>query len=287
MKHTIALAAAVLLAAPHAALAQSRETRQLMADIRILQSQTQELQNAIAQMNQAMADALKAVNARLTEQADATRKSLADQKIGIDALGSDMRVVRERLDDNSVRVGTLAQEVDALRELVTAAAARPAAPIDPGLGAAAPGDPSSPAAAPPVSPPAPTGTAALGIAPQKLWDSSMGDYWSGNYDLAISGFDMYAKTFPDSPRAGEALVYIGTSYFQSGNYAKAVEAYDNAIRAYPKSEALSDAYFKKGESLLALKDAAGARQAWELVIKTYPDSLAALQAKQRLQGLAP
>jgi tol-pal system protein YbgF len=166
---------------------------------------------------------------------------------------------------------------------VTAAAAMPAPPVDPALGGGtAPADPSAPPAPLP-----PTGSASLGAAPQKIWDSAMSDYWSGNWDLAITGFDRYAATFPDSPRAGEALVLIGSSYYQNGNYPKAVEAYDRAIRAYPRSEALSDAYYKKGESLLALKDAAGARQAWELVIKTYPDSLAALQAKQRLQGLAP
>jgi tol-pal system protein YbgF len=288
MKHILPLSALVLVVSSAPAAAQSRETRQLMADIRILQSQTQELQNAIAQMNQTMAEALKGVNARLTEQADNTRKSLADAKIGIDTIGNDLRVVRERIDDNSVRVGTLAQEVDALREIVTAAAQTPAAALDPAAAAAAGTDPAAPGAPPASPPPAvPAGTAAIGAAPQKIWDAAMSDYWSGQYDLAIMGFETYAKSYPDSPRAGEALVNIGNSYVQGGNYSKAVEAYDRAIRAYPKSDALSDAYFKKGESLLALKDSAGAREAWEFVIKTYPDSLAALQAKQRLQGLKP
>jgi TolA-binding protein len=287
MKYTLTLAAAILLLAPAASSAQSRETRQLMADLRILQGQTQELQNAIAQMNQTMAEALKAVNARLTEQADITRKSLADQKIGIDTIGNDLRVVRERIDDNTVRVGTLAQEVDALRELVTAAAAAPAAPLDPALAGVPPGDPSSPSPPSPLPPPPSRETTAIGAAPQKIWDAAMTDYWGGQLDLAIMGFETYAKSYPDSPRAGEALVNIGNSYFLGGQHAKAVEAYDRAIRTYPKSDALSDAYFKKGESLLALKDSAGARQAWEFVVKTYPDSLAALQAKQRLQGLAP
>src|SRR5918999_3647698 len=99
--------------------AQSREQRQMMADIRILQVQAQEMQNLVSSMNQAVSDALKAINTRLTEQSDATRKSFADQKLIIDTVSNDLRVVREKLDDNNVRVGTLTQEVDSLRELIT------------------------------------------------------------------------------------------------------------------------------------------------------------------------
>lgn len=264
--------------------AQSRESRQIMADLRILQAQTQEMQNALAQMNQAMADAVKALTARLAEQTDATRKQFADQKIVIDAIVTDLRVVRERVDDNNVRVGTLTQEVDALREVITAAAPTPApAPVDP----AAAGAPGAPAA--PVAPPTPAlqGPGTVGTTPSKLWSTAMGDYYGGNWDLAIQGFEAYAKTWPTGEQADDALVYIAHSHFMSGKYAMAVAAYDTAIRTYPGSNVLAEAYVRKGQSLEQLKDAAGARAAYEFVLKTYPNTDAALNAKQRIQALPP
>ena len=106
-----------------------------MADIRLLQEQSQQLQNLIGSLNAALTEALKAVNARLDEQANATRKGLADQKLIIDNLSSDLRIVREKVDDNNVRISSLSQEVDALRQAVQQQAPRvgpaPEAAFDP------------------------------------------------------------------------------------------------------------------------------------------------------------
>src|SRR5262249_8334633 len=104
----LVLALGAASAAPAAAA--HKEHLQLVADIRMLQEQTQQLQTLLA----ALSDALKAVNARLSEQAEASRKGFADQKLIIDTLAGDLRVVREKVDDNNVRLGTLTQEVDAL-----------------------------------------------------------------------------------------------------------------------------------------------------------------------------
>src|SRR5688572_29451944 len=77
------------------AAAQSREQRQLMADMRMMQEQNQTLQNLLGQI----ADAIKAVNARIDEQANNTGKALADQKLVIDNLSNNVREIREKLDD--------------------------------------------------------------------------------------------------------------------------------------------------------------------------------------------
>src|SRR5262245_20890240 len=114
----------VMLALATPARAANKEHQQLMADLRILQEQSQLLQNMLG----TLAEALKAVNARLDQQAEATRKSVADQKLLIDTLTKDLSIVREKVDDNNVRVGSLSQEVDALRQLVQQALAHPPAP---------------------------------------------------------------------------------------------------------------------------------------------------------------
>jgi tol-pal system protein YbgF len=261
-----------ILATP--ALAADKETRQMMADIRILQEQSQQLQNLIA----ALADAVKAVNARIDEQTAATRKSFADQKLVIDALSNDLRVVREKVDDNNVRVGSLGQELDALRQSVTALGSlRPAAEADPNA------PPADPSAAPAAMPP--TGAAAVGASPQKLLDGAMADYYAGQYDLAILGLESYVKTFPQSPQAAFAQAHVGDSHMQLGKYENAIVAYDLVIRNYPRSNEVPDAYVRKGTALKTLRQTDKAREAFEFVIKNYPDSVAATVAQQRLQEL--
>src|SRR6476646_7016657 len=131
-KFCAVLAAGILVAAVAApASAANKEHQQLMADIRMLQEQSQTLQNLLGQLN----DALRSVNTRLDQQAEATRKAFADQKLVIDNLTNDARVIREKLDDNNVRVGSLTQEVDALRQSLQQLSARPAVSEQPDAGA--------------------------------------------------------------------------------------------------------------------------------------------------------
>src|SRR5215467_2336427 len=141
----LAVILALLVASP--ASAANKEHQQLMADLRVLQEQTQLLQNMI----NTLAEALKAVSARLDQQAETSRKSLADEKLLIDTLTKDLNVVREKVDDNNVRVGSLSQEIDALRQLVQQAIARQSTSVEsPTPGLPGPGAP-PPAVAPPAA----------------------------------------------------------------------------------------------------------------------------------------
>src|SRR5262245_12900949 len=84
MKHraTILTLGLILLAAASPVRAANKEHQQLMADLRMLQEQAQLLQNLIGTVT----EALKAVNTRLDQQAETTRKNFADQKLVIDNL---------------------------------------------------------------------------------------------------------------------------------------------------------------------------------------------------------
>jgi tol-pal system protein YbgF len=273
MKSTIliTLLALGVLSGARPAAAANKEHQQLMADLRILQEQTQLLQNALG----AVTETLKAVNTRLDQQTEANRRTVADQKLLAETLANDLRVVREKVDDNNVRVGSLSQEVDALRQLVQQALARMAAPVttDPGSS----GTPGL-AAAPPT-----TGGALAGASPTKTYEQAFGDYTAGLWDLAIDGLEAFLKDFPTSPQAPNAQYTIGRAYMNDGKYDKAIEAFDKAIRNYPTSPIVPDSHYLKGESLRNLKQADRAKDSYETVIKNYPDSTAASLAKQRLQ----
>jgi tol-pal system protein YbgF len=262
------------------AAAQSKEQRQMMADLRMLQEQNQTLQNVLG----SIVEAIKAVNVRIDDQGKATGKAMADQKLVVDNLTNTVREIREKLDDNNVRLGSLNQEVEALRQGLQQLNARPAVPEPttsetgnaPAAGAGAPAAP----AAPPLA-------VALGTSPQKLWDEAWADYTLSQWDLAIAGFQAVITIYPKSERAADAQVHIGHSYIGAGKYDKAVEAYDAAIRNYPGAPAVPDAYYKKGIALRALKQPDAAKASFEYVVKNYPDSNAASLAKQELARQEP
>ena len=127
---TLSLVALALLAATAPAGAANREHDQILADIRMLQEQNQRLQLALV----TLAEALKTVSAKIDESNAATRKGFADQKLFTDGVGGDLRVLREKLDETNVRLTSLSQDVDGLREIIPqagSAAAAPLAPVDP------------------------------------------------------------------------------------------------------------------------------------------------------------
>src|SRR5262249_36883029 len=152
------------------------------------------------------------IDARLEEQTNATRKALADQKLVVDNISNDLRVVREKIDDSNVRVGSLTQEVDALRQLVQQANAAPRPPLETADASASPTPPPADGA----PPPAPSGVAAVGASPEQLWQQAFADYTTARWDLAILGFDAYIKSFPKSEKADDAQVMICNAYLQQG-----------------------------------------------------------------------
>jgi tol-pal system protein YbgF len=245
----------------------NREHQQMMAEVRILEEHSLQLQADIAGVNAA----LKALAAKLDEQAVTARRAFADQKVLADNVAGDLRVLREKVDDNNVRVGSLSQELEAIRQAVTQISTQPAGELEPG------------AEPPPGQPPQPA--AALGMSPQKLFDTAWGDYTVGQFDLAITGFTNYIKAFPTLEKAGEAQWYVGESYFGKGDYKSAIAAYDRVIGDYPDSRLVPDAYYKRGVAYSAVELPDRARESWEFVVKTYPSSDAGRLARQKLDQL--
>jgi tol-pal system protein YbgF len=267
--------AALVVGAPAVSAAANKEQQQMMADIRMLQEQSQQLQILLGALNESLKATNARIDARLDEQTNVTRKAFADQKLSIDNVTNDLRVVREKVDDNNVRVSSLTQELEALRQAVQQQSAPRTTTTEPdaaGAETALAGGLTAPGA-PPI---------AVGTSPQRLWDMADADYASGQWDLAVQGFDAYVRSFPKSDMADDAQVRIGNAFLQDRKYDKAVEAYDAAIRNYPNGNAVPEAYYKKGIALQSLGQRERAREALEYAIKTYPDSDAGRLAKQRL-----
>ena len=119
---------------PRTLYAQNREHQQMAADVRMLQEQSQLLAQSLTQLATRLGeitDGLKRLETRLDAAEAASRKTAADQKLSLDSLSSDVRVVRERTQDVNTRIGTLTEEVEALRtSLPSIASQAAAAPAD-------------------------------------------------------------------------------------------------------------------------------------------------------------
>lgn len=274
------LVAALAASLPSAALAQSRAERQMMADVRMLQEQTQQLAITLASLG----DALKTITGRLDSQDEAARKAAADTRLVIENLGADLRVIRERTDETNVRINTLSQEMDALRNTIAQmqaaalSAAAGAAPVDPNAPDAA-----LPAGAPPAVPAIPS---AAGVSPTRMYETAFADYASGQWTLAISGFEGFLKTFPKAEKADEAQFYIGETHYAAGRFQDAITAYNQVIQSYAGTNSVPDAQYKRGMALDRLGQTDEARASWEQVIKEFPDTDAARMAKQNLDRLS-
>ena len=258
--------------------AADREHQQIMADIRMLQEQAQQLQ---ALLN-SLGDALRAVNARLDDQSSFERKSFADGKVQMDAISGDIRIVREKVDETNVRLGSVSQELESLRQSIPEPGLTPQSGVALDPGAAASVGPGT--ATPPTGIPAPVSPVS-GASPERLWQASYADYTSGNYSLAVSGFQSFLSSYPKSPRAHETQLLIGEALYLDKKDADAVTAYERVIANYPKSASVPQAYYKRGQAFERLGQRDRARESFESVIKEYPDSDQASLARQRLEAL--
>ena len=121
----LGLALAYVGLVPAVPQAADREHQQIMADLRMLQEQTQQLQ---ALMND-LGEALKAVNSRIEDQTSLERKAFADGKVQMDTMSGDLRVVREKVDETNVRLGTITQELESIRLAIPEPGAFTNAPV--------------------------------------------------------------------------------------------------------------------------------------------------------------
>lgn len=270
-----------VLAAP--AAAQNREHQQMAAELRMLQEQSQQLAITLSTLNQALAESIKALTARIEESNNAMKRAFADQKLLIDNMANDVGVARERAGDTNVRITSLQEEVEALRLTVQAfqqAAAAPAPPIDPN----APVDPNAPAPMAANVAPLPAPPSAAGLSPNRLFETARADFFAGQWDSAISGFQAFLKAFPKSELADDAQFNIADTYFSQNKFTEAVAEYDKVIAGYPNTNSVPLAYYKRGMSQERLGQTDAARQSWETVVKMAPESDPGRLAKQRLSA---
>ena len=251
-----------------------------MADLRILQEQTQQLQALMTDLG----EALKAVNSRIEDQTSLERKAFADGKVQMDTMSGDIRIVREKVDETNVRLGTITQELESIRQAIPEPGrAVQQMPVTSRPGRGARHD---------------SWTARrLRRLRRRPAAESAAFSRSGSVDSVVRRLhrrQLLARDagiskatcdhFRRDTQAHEAQLYIGESLAWEKKDMEAVVAYDRVITNYPGSPSVPTAYYKRGMAFERLGEAARARESYEAVIKQFPDSQQAVLAKQRLEA---
>jgi tol-pal system protein YbgF len=250
---------------------QNREHQQMMAEFRMLQEDTARLQLLVGTLDQALQEIL----ARLDAQGNDLRRGFANQQLQVDSVATAVRVVREKVDENNVRVSSLAQEVEALRMAVPMMGAPLTdLAVDPETGL-----PLNPDFAPPPAPVNP------GISPRRLYDTAYTDYTTGQWALSIQGFEAYISTFPRSQLADDAQFFIGQNYYADGQFREAAEAFEQVVSSYPDGDVVAEALYKRGLTLERLDQLDLARETFQTVVREHPDDNMANLAQQALDRL--
>ena len=173
---------------------------------------------------------------------------MADQTLATTNIGDNVRVLREKTDETNVRISTMAQELEALRQTI---ASQP----PPQAGAGRPRRPIRRRRRPPARRrrrrrrrPSRRVRHRSGCT-RRAYD----DYTAGRYDLAIQGFQGFVQAFPRLPQAAGAMYNIGMSYYNQSKWAEARDAFLKVINDYPQAQGttLPDAYYKLGQVVRA------------------------------------
>jgi tol-pal system protein YbgF len=124
-------------------------------------------------------------------------------------------------------------------------------------------------------------------APDVLYNNALRDYNGGNNDLATQEFNDYIKFYPNTDLAGNAYFYLAEIQFKAGDYQKAITNYDLVLQNFPSGNKAAAAQLKKGFALLEMGKEDEGTTELKHVIQRYPRTNEAAQARERLRRPGP
>lgn len=135
----------------------------------------------------------------------------------------------------------------------------------------------------PTGLPAPTGTTTLTQgegSPTEVYLQAFGDYASGRYQTAISGFESFLQRFPNNSYASNAQFWLADCYFNQQQYALAKGEFERVLSNYPNAAKVPDTLLKIAIAQLQMENPDSARQTINVLNQRYPKSSAAQKAQE-------
>lgn len=130
-----------------------------------------------------------------------------------------------------------------------------------------------------------TGGAKLKIPPGDMYDVAYKAYEAKRYGEARKRMEALVEAYPNHTLAGNALFWIGESYYQEGDYEKAILSYEDVIQKHPGHQKVPPAMLKQAYAFAELGDTKTAKGILRLLVEKFPNADAAGTAKKKLKTL--
>jgi tol-pal system protein YbgF len=123
--------------------------------------------------------------------------------------------------------------------------------------------------------------------PDQLFAAGIGDYFRGNYDLALSEFKTYVEAYSSSEKADDAQYWIAEILYAQKKLPDAVAAYEKVRTVSPTGDKTAVALYKRGMVLLDMGRREEAVAQFLTVFRDYSKTKEGELAFQKLQEIAP
>jgi tol-pal system protein YbgF len=278
-----------------------------------LQTQIQQLQDAVARLQQSNDERMGVMKDLIQQSSDSINKMAVSvdglqkqmqaqqeaQGTKSDQVSGQIQSLNDSIDEIKARLATLQklmQDVQGQQQSMSAnmqnlpqSAGSPApapanaAPDTPAAPIVRKGKPSAnvPLAAEPAAPAGPPVPPA-----DDLYKTALGDYMAAKYALAASEFSDVVKYYPDNPLSGNSFYYQAEIDYRDGRYPSAIKSYDSVLQQYPDSNKVPVAHLHKGMALIALKQTDAGVKEFRTLIQRFPNSPEAMQARSKLSGMS-
>ena len=134
-------------------------------------------------------------------------------------------------------------------------------------------------------PPAKAQRPPAGPGPDDLYRGALGDYMAGKYPLAASEFADIIKQYPDDNLSGNAYYYLGEINNRTQKPSLAIKDYDHLLEHYPDNSKIPAAHLHKAESLIAMKQTEAGIRELRALIQRFPNSPESAQARTKLNAM--
>lgn len=110
-------------------------------------------------------------------------------------------------------------------------------------------------------------------------------YQDGFYDISLTLFDRFLKTYVDSDKKLDVFVYIGQCYFFQEKYLKALDQFESLLKTKGAERVKDKVLFWLGEIYAKGRDYEHAAEFYKELIKDYKSSSYLLSAYKSLAGV--
>jgi TolA-binding protein len=273
-----------------------------------LQTQIQQLQDAVARLQQSNDERMGVMKDLVQQTADSVNRmsvtvGTLQQQLGTqqeastaksDQLSGQIQSLNDSLDELKARMVKLASTMQSLENqaqsttalLQNLPGANPTTAPATGPSPTEPAQPQGDMQQPPApivnrnSQPAPSGASA-----DELYRGALGDYMAGKYPLADSEFQDLIKQFPDDNLSGNAYFYLGEINNKTAKPSVAVKDYDHLLERYPDNQKIPAAHLHKAEALIAVKQTDAGIRELRALIQRFPNSPESAQARSKLNAM--